>query len=132
MITPFVITFQPEIHQRSRGPKLSLPGDDVGALRHAERRHSAGNRHRQPTLGLFDRLADRERQHQPRRAVRLSHDPGHLLRQAGRPRPQAGRASEKLELVGGKTYSRNAANKFVEAKLFDFAALGSKYEATKK
>ena len=51
---------------------------------------------------------------------------------AGRPRPQAGRASEKLELVGGKTYSRNAANKFVEAKLFDFAALGSPYEATKK
>lgn len=39
---------------------------------------------------------------------------------------------KKLELVGGKAYSGNAADKFVEAKLFDFAALGVKYEAPKK
>jgi choloylglycine hydrolase len=38
---------------------------------------------------------------------------------------------KKLELVGGKTYSGNAADKFVEARLFDFAALGSQYEAPK-
>ena len=30
---------------------------------------------------------------------------------------------KKLELVGGKTYSGNAADKFVEARLFDFAPL---------
>ncbi|MCY2967696.1 MAG: linear amide C-N hydrolase [Planctomycetota bacterium] len=39
---------------------------------------------------------------------------------------------KKLELVGGKTYNGNAADKFVEAKLFEFASLGGKYEATKK
>ena len=39
---------------------------------------------------------------------------------------------KKLELVGGKTYSGNAADKFVEAKLFEFASLGGKYEAPKK
>ena len=38
----------------------------------------------------------------------------------------------KLELVGGKTYSGNAADKFVEAKLFDFAGLTDLYEATTK
>lgn len=39
---------------------------------------------------------------------------------------------KKLELVGGKAYSGNAADKFVEAKLFEFAPLGGKYEAIKK
>ena len=39
---------------------------------------------------------------------------------------------KQLELVGGKTYSGNAADKFVEAMLFDFMALGSRYEAPKK
>lgn len=38
---------------------------------------------------------------------------------------------KKLELVGGKTYSDNAASQFVDAKLFDFVALGSKFEAPK-
>ena len=38
---------------------------------------------------------------------------------------------KKLELVGGKTYSGNAADKFIEAKLFDFAPLGGRYEAVK-
>lgn len=39
---------------------------------------------------------------------------------------------KKLELVGGKTYSGNAADKFVEARLFEFASLGGKYEAIKE
>ena len=39
---------------------------------------------------------------------------------------------KKLELVGGKTYSGNAADKFVEAKIFNFAGLDSRYEAPKK
>ena len=39
---------------------------------------------------------------------------------------------KKLELVGGKTYNGNAAGKFVEAKLFDFASIGGRYEAPKK
>ena len=39
---------------------------------------------------------------------------------------------KRLELVGGKTYSGNATDKFVESKLFHFAPLGSHYEATKK
>ncbi|QDT73584.1 Penicillin acylase precursor [Lacipirellula limnantheis] len=39
---------------------------------------------------------------------------------------------KKLELVGGKTYNGNAADKFVEATLFTFAPLGSHYEATKE
>ena len=45
---------------------------------------------------------------------------------------KAGAPVKKLELVGGKTYSGNAADRFVEAKLFDFAALGSRYEVPKK
>jgi penicillin V acylase-like amidase (Ntn superfamily) len=45
---------------------------------------------------------------------------------------KAGAPVKKLELVGGKTYSGNAADRFLEAKLFDFAALGSRYEAPKK
>jgi choloylglycine hydrolase len=36
---------------------------------------------------------------------------------------KAGAPVKKLELVGGKTYSGNAADKFVAAKLFDFAPL---------
>jgi penicillin V acylase-like amidase (Ntn superfamily) len=39
---------------------------------------------------------------------------------------------KKLELLGGKTYSGNAADKFVEAKLFDFAPLGSRYEPSNR
>ena len=39
---------------------------------------------------------------------------------------------KKLELVGGKTYSGNATDKFVEAKLFSFADLRDLYEAPKK
>ena len=39
---------------------------------------------------------------------------------------------KKLDLVGGKAYSGNAAGKFVEAKLFDFAPLGGHFEAPKK
>jgi penicillin V acylase-like amidase (Ntn superfamily) len=38
-----------------------------------------------------------------------------------------GKAVRKLELTGGKTYSGNAANKFIEAKLFEFARLGETY-----
>jgi penicillin V acylase-like amidase (Ntn superfamily) len=38
---------------------------------------------------------------------------------------------KKLELVGGKAYSGNAADKFIDAKLFNFASLGEKYEARK-
>ena len=39
---------------------------------------------------------------------------------------------KKLELAGGMTYSGNAADKFVEAKPFDFASLDTKFEAPKK
>jgi penicillin V acylase-like amidase (Ntn superfamily) len=39
---------------------------------------------------------------------------------------------KKLTLAGGKTYSGNAADKFVEAKLFTFADLTDLYEAPKK
>ena len=39
---------------------------------------------------------------------------------------------KKLELAGGKTYSGNAADKFVEAKLFAFEALGGHFEEPKK
>lgn len=39
---------------------------------------------------------------------------------------------KKLDLLGGKTYNGNAADKFVEANLFDFAPLGGRYEAVKK
>ena len=46
-------------------------------------------------------------------------------------RPLALRAM-KLQLTGGKTYSENAVDKFVEAKLFDFASLESHYESPKK
>ncbi len=38
---------------------------------------------------------------------------------------------KKLELVGGKTYSGNAADKFVEAELFKFAPLGDRSESPK-
>ena len=38
---------------------------------------------------------------------------------------------KKLELVGGKAYSGNVADQFVEAKLFNFASMGGKYEAAK-
>ncbi len=38
---------------------------------------------------------------------------------------------KKLELVGGKAYSGNAADKFVDAAAFNFASLGGKYEAIK-
>ncbi len=43
-----------------------------------------------------------------------------------------GAAVKKLELVGGKTYSGNAADKFVPAKLFDFAPLDHAFEGAKK
>ena len=39
---------------------------------------------------------------------------------------------KKLTLAGGKTYSGNAVDKFVEAKLFTFADLTDLYEAAKK
>jgi choloylglycine hydrolase len=39
---------------------------------------------------------------------------------------------KKLELAGGKTYTGNAADKFVEAKLFNFASLDTKFEEPKK
>jgi len=38
----------------------------------------------------------------------------------------------KLTLAGGKTYSGNAGDKFVEARLFTFADLTDLYEAAKK
>jgi len=38
----------------------------------------------------------------------------------------------KQEGMGGKTYRGNGADRVVEAKLFDFAALGSRYEAAKE
>jgi len=44
----------------------------------------------------------------------------------------AGAPVKKLELVGGKTYSGNAADKFVEARLFEFAPLGARFEDPKK
>ena len=37
----------------------------------------------------------------------------------------------KLELAGGKTYSGNATDKFVDAKLFKFASLETKFEQPK-
>ena len=43
-----------------------------------------------------------------------------------------GATVKKLELVGGKTYNGNAAGKFVEARLFEFAPLGGRYEAIEK
>jgi choloylglycine hydrolase len=39
---------------------------------------------------------------------------------------------KKLTLTGGKTYNGNAADKFVEAKLFDFASLDTKFEEPKQ
>ena len=39
---------------------------------------------------------------------------------------------KKLTLTGGKTYSGDAADKFVEAKLFNFASLDTKFEEPKK
>jgi penicillin V acylase-like amidase (Ntn superfamily) len=45
---------------------------------------------------------------------------------------KSGAPVKKLELVGGKTYSGNAVDKFVEAKLFGFADLRNLYEAPKK
>lgn len=39
---------------------------------------------------------------------------------------------KKLTLTGGKTYTGNASGQFVEAKLFDFASLDTKFEAPKK
>ena len=45
---------------------------------------------------------------------------------------KTGAAVKKLELVGGKTYSGNAKDKFIEAKLFEFADLKDQYEAPKK
>lgn len=44
----------------------------------------------------------------------------------------SGALAKKLELVGGKTYSGNARDKFVEAKLFDFADLRDQYEGPTK
>ena len=38
---------------------------------------------RRPALGFFDHLANRERQHQPRRDVRLGHDAGDFLGETG-------------------------------------------------
>ena len=35
---------------------------------------------------------------------------------------------KKLTLTGGKTYNGNAADKFVEAKLFNFASLDTTFE----
>jgi hypothetical protein len=45
---------------------------------------------------------------------------------------QEGAPVKTLELVGGKTYSGDATDKFVEAKLFNFADLKDLYEAPKK
>jgi hypothetical protein len=39
---------------------------------------------------------------------------------------------KKLELAGGRTYCGNAADKFVDAKLFTFADLTDLFEAAKK
>ena len=39
---------------------------------------------------------------------------------------------KKLTLTGGKTYNGNAADQFVEAKLFNFASLDTKFEEPKK
>ena len=39
---------------------------------------------------------------------------------------------KKLELAGGRSYSGNAADKFVEAKLFAFESLGGHFEEPKK
>lgn len=38
----------------------------------------------------------------------------------------------KLELVGGKTYSGNATDEFVDATLFEFASLNDKFEPAAK
>ena len=35
---------------------------------------------------------------------------------------------KKLELTGGKTYNGNVADKLVDAKLFNFASLDTKFE----
>jgi choloylglycine hydrolase len=43
----------------------------------------------------------------------------------------SGAPVKKLTLAGGKTYSGNAADKFVEAKLFNFATLDTKFEEPK-
>ena len=39
---------------------------------------------------------------------------------------------KKLELAGGRTYGGNAADKFAEAKLFNFASLDTKFEEPKQ
>ena len=43
-----------------------------------------------------------------------------------------GAPAKKLELVGGKSYSGNAADKFVEARLFAFESLGGHFQEPKK
>ena len=58
------------------------------------------------SLGLVDHLADRERQHQPRGAVRLRPDPGDVLGAVGRPGPEAGGAGEEAGAGRGKVLQR--------------------------
>ena len=43
-----------------------------------------------------------------------------------------GSSVKKLEMVGGRTYSGNATDKFVDAKMFEFADLRDLYEPTNK
>lgn len=43
-----------------------------------------------------------------------------------------GAAVKKLTLGGGKTYTGNAADQFMEAKLFNFASLDTKFEEPKQ
>ena len=63
--------------------EVPLPRGDVRAVADAERRHPVGVCPRGPALGFVDRLADRERQHQSRRAVRLGYVPVDVLGAAG-------------------------------------------------
>ena len=45
---------------------------------------------------------------------------------------KSGAPVKKLTLTGGKTYSGDAADKFVEATLFNFASLDTTFEEPKK
>ena len=56
-----------------------VPGGDVRAVADAQRRHPAWLFPRGTTVGLVHHLAGGERQHEPRRAFRLRHDPGDVL-----------------------------------------------------
>ena len=66
--------------RRSRSFKFQAPMAVLSLMRSVGT--PLGFSNRRAALGLVDHLADRERQHQPRRDLRLGHDPGDVLGEA--------------------------------------------------